>query len=156
MLDTYKRFWSLTFNNEERDNRYQFWVPFLLNIALLFLLTFSIRWIEKIEYNILFLPVIIILFLVLSMPMLSAVTRRINDVGKDNQYYKYAMGIWKIFIGIMCIIILAKYVFEIKFNLLESELFINTYFAIFIIAFVCYALLPTNYFNKNNIKNRIV
>lgn len=156
MLHTYKRFWSLTFNNEEKDNRFQFWVPSLLNVCLLFLLTFSIRWIEKIEYNILFLPVIIILFLILSMPIISAVTRRVNDVGKDNQYYKYAQGTWKLFIGIMCIIILAKYVFEIKFNLLESELFINTYFAIVISALVCYSLLPTNYFSRDKVKNHTV
>lgn len=155
MLDTYKRFWSLTFNNEERDNRYQFWVPFFINLLLLILLVYSLRWIERINFNIIFLPILIFSFLLIGYPVMSSAMRRVNDVGKDNSVYKNVTRLYRILLGILCLIIAVKYF--LKFELFPTDigLMSTIFITSFVIIFLCYALLPTNYFDRNNIKNRI-
>lgn len=153
MLETYKRFWLLSFNNEEKDNRFQFWMPFFINIALLLLLFYSLRFIERVNFNIIFLPILILLFFIIGYPIMSSAMRRINDVGKDNIYYKNAVRLYKLAIGIICLIILTKYLMSFELFSMDTGLMATIFFSVVIILFFIYALLPSNYFHKKDVAN---
>ncbi|WP_414043873.1 hypothetical protein [Macrococcus animalis] len=153
MLETYKRFWLLTFDNEEKDNRLQFWMPFFINLALLFLLIYSLRWIERVNFNIIFLPILILLLFIIGYPIMSSAMRRINDVGKDNLYYKNAARLYRLVVGIICLIFFAKYLMKFELLSMDTGLIATIFFSVVIIIFFIYALLPSNYFHKKDIAN---
>ncbi|WP_414047719.1 hypothetical protein ACMGE7_02270 [Macrococcus equi] len=147
MLAVYKRFWRLWFNNEEKDTRLQFWLPFVINSVLIGLLFYSLIWIEKLENNILFLPLFLLLLLLIGYPIMSSAIRRINDVGKDNKYYKAASRFYMIAFGLIVLVNVLKYFFNIVL-IFDTQYLIEIFFAIIIVLFFIYALLPSNYFTK--------
>ncbi|MGK0577707.1 hypothetical protein [Macrococcus capreoli] len=150
MISTYKRFWALSLNTSEKDNRVQFGLPLIINIGLLILLMYAINWIEKINYNIIFLPIIILLFLILIYPVLSSAMRRINDVGKDNVYYAFALQMYKVVLGLLVVLLLIKIFFSIDLLIVDSSMLCTLFFTIMMLLVLLYALLPSNYFKQSN------
>lgn len=145
MGEAYRRFWNLSFVNDERDTRFQFWSSILIQFILLIAFTgIFIFLYTKLVWLLLFL----VGFTVIIWPVTSAVIRRVNDVGTNSFLFKSMKFLCSILVLVGAIIYLLRIFFNIQ--LLGIGHF-NTYamvvFLSYIIFLLWYCTLPSNRYN---------
>lgn len=145
MGEAYRRFWNLSFVNDERDTRFQFWSSILIQFILLIAFTGIFVFLyTKLVWLLLFL----VGFTVIIWPVTSAVIRRVNDVGTNSFLFKSMKFLYSILVLVGAIIYLLRIFFNIQ--LLGIGHF-NTYamvvFLSYIIFLLWYCTLPSNRYN---------
>lgn len=154
MGKAYRRFWNLTFVNDERDTRFQFWTSMLIQFILLLLLftgIFIFLFTNRFLLSFVWLLVFLIGFMVIIWPTASAAMRRVNDVGINSSLFKSMRFLYSILLLGGALIYLLKIFFNIK--LLEISHF-NAYmmmvFSSYIIFILWYCTLSSNRYNGYN------
>ncbi|QYA42937.1 DUF805 domain-containing protein [Macrococcoides bohemicum] len=145
MGEAYRRFWNLTFVNDERDKRFQFWSSILIQFILLIAFTGIFVFLYT---KLVWLPLFLVGFTVIIWPVTSAVIRRVNDVGTNSFLFKRMKFLYSILVLVGAIIYLLRIFFNIQ--LLGIGHF-NTYamvvFLSYIIFLLWYCTLPSNRYN---------
>ncbi|TDM50512.1 hypothetical protein ETI06_00620 [Macrococcoides goetzii] len=148
MGEAYRRFWNLTFVNDERDTRFQFWSSILIQFFLLIAFTGIFVFLYT---KLVWLPLFLVGFTVIIWPVTSAVIRRVNDVGTNSFLFKRMKFLYSILVLVGAIIYLLRIFFNIQ--LLGMDHF-NTYamvvFLSYIIFLLWYCTLPSNFYKSNH------
>lgn len=148
MGEAYRRFWNLTFVNDERDKRFQFWSSILIQFILLIAFTAIFVFLYT---KLVWLPLFLVGFTVIIWPVTSAVIRRVNDVGTNSFLFKSMKFLYSILVLVGAIIYLLRIFFNIQ--LLGMDHF-NTYamvvFLSYIIFLLWYCTLPSNFYKSNH------
>lgn len=150
MGEAYRRFWNLTFVNDERDTRFQFWSSMSIQFIILIAFTgiFVFLFTNRFLLSLVCLPLFLVGFTVIVWPVTSAVIRRVNDVGTNSFLFKRMKFLYSILVLVGAIIYLLRIFFNIQ--LLGMDHF-NTYamvvFLSYIIFLLWYCTLPSNRYN---------
>lgn len=148
MGEAYRRFWNLTFVNDERDKRFQFWSSILIQFILLIAFTGIFVFLYT---KLVWLPLFLVGFTVIIWPVTSAVIRRVNDVGTNSFLFKRMKFLYSILVLVGAIIYLLRIFFNIQ--LLGIGHF-NTYamvvFLSYFIFLLWYCTLPSNFYKSNH------
>lgn len=158
MGEAYRRFWNLTFENDERDTRFQFWSSMLIQFVILVVYTsiFAFLFANRFILSFVWLLVFLIVLMVIIWPTASAAMRRVNDVGHDSLLFKRVKFLYSILVITGAIIYALRLFFNIK---LLGVNYFNTYmmlvFSSYILFILWYCTLPSNRFNINHSLNRV-
>lgn len=153
MGETYRRFWNLTFENDERDTRFQFWSSMLIQFVILVVYTsiFAFLFVNRFLLSLVWLLLFLVGLMIIIWPTASAAMRRVNDVGINSSLFKSMRFLYSILLLGGALIYLLKIFFNIK--LLEISHF-NAYmmmvFSSYIIFILWYCTLPSNRYNGYN------
>ena len=153
MGEAYNRFWNLTFVNDERDTRFQFWSSMSIQFIILIAFTgiFVFLFTNRFLLSLVWLPLFLVGFTVIVWPVTSAVMRRVNDVGTNSLLFKRMKFLYSILVLVGAIIYLLRIFFNIQ--LLGMGHF-NTYamvvFLSYIIFLLWYCTLPSNFYKSNH------
>lgn len=152
MIKLYKRFLLQSFDYNSREDRKEFWPPFLIHILLSFIAFFIFIKQDNFAGDItdsIFVFILILIFIM--TPINSAINRRVNDVGSDSKIKR----IFDIFYLILSAIVMIIGIYYLnKSHVNEDNMFIlfalTTYFGIKIIFLLWYCTLPSNFYKSNH------